>query len=270
METLDNVSYLRATEINAYLECPAKMMFQSIEKINAPNKIALAGGTAVHSALQVNYEQKIISREDLPAQDVADAFSDAYEKEIIYVDKADFDIEKPGSVKDSWLEVLKIYLKEVAPRIFPKKVEERVRFKLKGYQHGISCKLDIFDEYAVVVDHKTTSKPYKTTPENYKLQVGGAYALARKVISQTDSTQEAPKQSRIDYLVRRSPKNQVPHVRNIAVEIDTDYFLNVFEQVSNGVNSGIFPPNRQHLYCTKRFCKFWNNCELKFGGRVRE
>jgi hypothetical protein len=270
METINNINYIRATEINIYIECPAKMFFQSIEKVEVPNKIALAGGTAVHNALQINYSQKIETREDLPTENIIDAFSDSFDEEAANVDEADFEYEKPGTVKDSWIDLLKIYTKEVAPRIQPVKVEQRIKVKLKGYEFGLTGRLDIFDEYDVITDHKTTSKPYKETPENYKLQVGGAYPLLKKAISQTDKTEKPPQKARIDYLIRKSPKNNSPHIRHIAVDIDTNYFLNVFSHVSKGIKSEVFPPNRSHIYCTKRFCKFWNECEKKFGGKVRE
>jgi len=270
MEEINGVEYIRATEVNAYLECPSRFYFQAIEKVEVPNKIALAGGTAVHKALEVNFHQKIESREDLKIQEVNDVLSSEFDKEVENVDKADFEIEKPGKVKDDWIEVVGIYMKDTATRIFPSKVEERIKLKLKGYAYGLTGKIDVFDEYDVVTDHKTTSKPYKELPENYKLQVGGAYPLLRQGMAMTNQEEHKPKSSRIDYLIRRSPKNANPHVRNIAVEIDIDYFLNVFKQVTEGIKAEVFPPNRGHMYCTRRFCKFWQECEKKYKGRVRE
>lgn len=186
MESIDGNIYLRVTEINTYLECPAKLYFGSIEKIQSPNKIALAGGTAYHSALETNFVQKIQSRTDLPVSDIIDSFSGAYDKEIESVDKSDFEIEKPGAVKDNWIEVLRIYMKDVAYRIFPVAVERRLRVKLKGYKYGLTGKVDIKDEDSVIIDHKTTSKPFKTTPENYKIQVAEATACStRHYLKQT-------------------------------------------------------------------------------------
>ncbi len=270
MEKINGTEYLRVSEINSYLECPARFYFDSIEKIEVPNKIALAGGTAYHKALETNYVQKIESRTDLPVSDVIDAFSSSYDDEIEIVDKADFEIEKPGTVKDNWIEVLKIYMKDTAYRIFPVDVERRISAKLKNWKYGLTGKVDIKDEDAVIVDHKTTSKPYKSTPENYKLQCGGGYPLLDKILSLSDESHKQAKAARIDYNIRKSPKSPKAEVRNIAVDIDIPYFLNVFDQVQNGISAGVFPPNRQHIYCTKRFCKFWNECELKFKGKVRE
>ena len=270
MENIDGIDYLRVSEINSYLECPSKFYFQAIEKVETPNKIALAGGTAYHSALEVNYHQKIQSRTDLPIADVVDAFSSAYDKEVSNVDKVDFDIETPGQVKSAWIDVLKIYMKDVAYRIFPAAVERRIKVKLKGYAYGLTGKIDIKDEDAVIVDHKTTSKPYKNTPENYKIQVGGGYCLLDKALTSSDPNNMPTKSARIDYNIRKSPKSPRAEVRNIQVDIDIPYFLNVFEQVSNGISGGAFPPNRNFMYCTQRFCKFHHECTQKYGGKVRE
>jgi hypothetical protein len=270
METIKDFTYLRATEINTYLECPAKLFFQSIEKIIVPNKIALAGGSAVHSALSFNYKQKIESRTDIPLSDFIDSFSDSYNSEIENVDKVDFDYERPEKVKDSWIEVLNIYYKDIISRIQPVRVEQKIRVKLKNFIYGLMGTPDAYDEFATVIDHKTTSKPYKETPENYKLQVGGAYVVLEQALAQTNPEIKPPQKARIDYLIRRSPKSPVPSIRNIAVPIDTEYFLSTFNEVSKGIKGDVFPPNRSHIYCTKRFCKFWNECQKKYGGKVRE
>lgn len=264
------ITFVSATEINSFIECPARFMFNSIERIEVPNKIALAGGSSVHFALETNYLQKVQTREDLPVTDVLDAFSTKFDKEVEAVDKADFEVEDTGKVKDSWLEVVKLYQETTAYRIFPVSVEQRLKVSFKGYKYGITGKLDVYDEDCVVIDHKTTSKPYKQTPENYKLQVGGVYPLLRRAFAELNPGNKPPRASRIDYLVRRSPKSFKAEVRNISVPIDEKYFLNVFENVTAGIEAGAFVPNRGHIYCTRRFCKFWNECEKKFGGKVRE
>ncbi len=269
MQTINGIDYIRVSEINSYLECPAKFYFDSVEKIKVPNKIALAGGTAYHTALELNFTQKINSREDLPAEDVIECFSSAFDDEAAEVDKADFDIEKPGQVKDAWIEVLKIYMKDTAYRIFPIAVERRLAAKFKDFKYGLTGKIDIKDEDGVIVDHKTTSKPYKETPENYKLQVGGGYVLLENALSISDKSNTPVKSTRIDYNIRKSPKSNKAEVRHIQIDIDVDYFLAVFQNVSNGISANVFPPNRGHIYCTRRFCKFWNECEKKFYGKVR-
>lgn len=269
MQEIDGINYVRVSELNTFIECNAKFYFQSIERVEVPNKLSLAGGTSIHATLEKQYLHKLQTRENISVVEAKDVFSSRYDEEIERVDKSDFDFEKPGVVKDAWMEVLDIYFDKVAYRVFPVAVERKVKVKLKGIELGLTGTCDVKDEDGIIVDHKTTAKPYTQTPENYLLQVGGGYCLLDSVLPEKE--QIVPlKGARIDYLIRRSPKNKVPAVRHIEVPVDINYFVEVFKHTSKAITAGAFIPNRQHIYCSKRFCKFWNECEKKYKGKVKE
>jgi hypothetical protein len=262
--------YLRPSGINCFLECSAKYYFQNVEKIQTPNKLALAFGTSIHRTLQENFSQKITTREDIPLEQAKDIFSSVADEEFSQVDPMDFTEEKPGHVKDTGIELIEKYQKEHAYRIFPKRVEQKIEVKFKNYDYGLCGTIDLIDEDNVLIDHKTSSKDLKEIPESYKLQVGGAYPLLVKSLSASDSTIEPVKSARIDYLIRRSAKSSGTQIKPLEIQIDKQYFLNMFQTVGNAIQRGIFFPNRQHMFCTKRFCKYWKECEDKYKGRVRE
>jgi len=258
-----NIEYIRASSLNTYLECSAKFMFQNIEKVETGNKPALAFGTSIHKALETNFTQKIESRQDLPLEQIKEVFSNTLDVEFSNVDPLDFE-EKPGAYKDSGIELVTKYQKEHAYRIQPALVEKKIEVKFKGYEIGLSGTIDLVDEDGILVDHKTTSKQVTEIPQGYQLQVGGAYPLLYRAL-----TGKKLNGIRVDFLVRKSLKAHYNDVLPIGIEEDEQYFINVFNAVTSGIKNGVFAPNRQHMYCTKRFCKFAEICENRFKGKVR-
>lgn len=236
-------------------------MFQYIHKIEVPNKIPLAFGTATHSTLMRNYVQKVDTRSDLDVEVVKDIFSDEFEKEFQHVDKEDLKTADKG-IKDTGISLIEKYQTEVAPRIYPVHVEMRLRLKFKDYAFGLTGQIDIYDIYNRIVDHKTTGKKIKeVNPANYERQVGGFYALLLK------SAGKEVEKARIDYLGYSDNHVEIKHKD---VPIDTNHALKMFKTAADSIKAGNFIPNRNSFLCTKRFCKFWNECEKTFGGTVKQ
>ncbi len=44
----------------------------------------------------------------------------------------------------------------------------------------------------------------------------------------------------------------------------------IYPLVQEGMQSGLYFPNRQSLLCSRRQCAFWRECQREFGGSVRE
>jgi len=271
MQELDGVIYLRPSEINIYLDnCQAQYFFAAVEKVKVPNKLPLALGTATHRAFQKNFSEKVHTLKDLPVTDVMDAFSDAFEDELSSVDETDLKDTDKGKIKDNGLGLIKKYQKEVSPRIVPIAVEQRIRTTFSDpdnpeeiYKYGLTGQIDITDVNNIIVDHKTTSNPKtfkKDVNESYKKQVGGAYVILK------ESLGEEVKGVRVDML----KIDDVPGIRHINIDIDREHFLKMFFEASNGIDKGVFIPNRKSFLCTKRWCKFWNECEKRYGGIVKE
>ncbi len=259
------LEYIRASSISSYLECSAKFYFQNIANIRTPNKIALAFGSAIHNTLESNFKQKKETRVDLSLEEMRDIFSDRIDAEISEVDKSDFlNYESPKNLKDNGIELVEKYQNEHAYRIFPKLVEEKIEVKFDGYPYGLSGTVDLVDEDNVLIDHKTSGKDVKEVSESYRIQVFGAYPVLTEALLNHPVTY-----ARIDFLIRKSDKNMVTKIRPISTDIDKKYFFNVFTQVSSGIEKNIFIPNRNHMFCTKKWCKFAEVCVKEFGGKVK-
>ena len=70
--------HLSPSSITQYLKCSAQYMFK--KKLGPkPPGIALLYGKSVDNAINVDMEQKIVTRENLPSDDVKDAFVTEYD-----------------------------------------------------------------------------------------------------------------------------------------------------------------------------------------------
>jgi hypothetical protein len=251
---------IRVSSLNSFLDCSAKFGFQYIDKIQTPGRISLAFGTSIHAALKKNYAEKIFSRKDLTPDEVISEFSDSYDSEISNIEK--FADDEPTSfVKDAGVELLTKYQKDIAPRIQPKIVEQKISVNFADMPYQLTCTLDLIDEDEILVDHKTTRKRFKMIPSGYKRQISGYKFLANKINLNIKS-------QRIDLLTAKSADTNT-EIRHLQIETDETEFLKTFIVVSDAIKKGVFYPNRNSFLCNKKYCPFWNECEKKFGGTVK-
>jgi len=256
---IEDITYLRPTGINTYLECGAKFYFQEIEKLEVPNKAHLAFGTSIHKTLQENFAYKIETKKDLEVEEAKQIFSETFEREFENVDKIDLIEEKPGVIKDQGIKLIEKYQREVSPRIIPAAVEQKIKVKLKNYDYGLTGTIDLYDIDNQIIDHKTTSKKVNgTIPIGYQRQISAYVILEEAAGHKVDH-------ARIDFL-----KRDTTEIRHIAVNVDKEHFLKMFQVVGDAISKGIFIPNRSSYLCSKRFCKFYAECEKKFGGKIKD
>lgn len=252
---------IRVSSLNSFLDCSAKFNFQYIEKIPAPGRIALAFGTSIHAALKKNYADKIFSRKDLSLEEITSEFSDNYDAEIKTVDFCDPEEEPISFIKDAGIELLTKYQKDISPRIQPITVEQKISLTFDGMPFKLSGTLDLIDEDNILIDHKTTRKVFKQVPAGYIRQISGYKFLAASIKIKINN-------ARIDMLTAKSAVTNT-NIRHLHIETDEKEFLNTFIVVSDAINKGVFYPNRNSFLCNKKYCPFWNECEKKYGGKVK-
>lgn len=247
---------LRPSAINCYLQCSAKYMFQYVDKVKTGKSLALAFGSAVHKSIETNYTQKIESKTDLPMDEVVQTFADSFEEEKKEVDRIEI-LSDPES-KDIGIGLVKQYHQKVAPTLQPKAVEQKVEATFQGYEFGITGTLDLLTVKKSIHDHKTASKK-KSTPDASHVRQGSFYLLL------ANAAGEEVEEVNFDYLV----KTKSPQIYRETIQTDPKHALMMAQKVGEAAEKGVFMPNRDHNYCTKRFCSYWNECEKKFGGSVK-
>lgn len=246
-----NNNHLSITQIKMYLRCPLQYKFRYVDGLKIPPVSAITLGRSIHSALEINYSQKIKTKQDLPIHQVTDLFSDLWEsdvKETIFEED-----EKPGQVKDEGVGLITTYHNQISPTIQPKVVEKDFELSFQNVDYTLKGKLDLVDNQDIIIDHKTTKRSMPEENINTDLQLT-CYSLAyRHALGLKE------KALRFDVMVR-TKKPKVQQLTTQRTQADLDRFLKILAYVSKAIKTGIFYPN-ENYFCGicgyKELCKKW-------------
>ncbi len=249
-----NLAHISPTQINMFLRCPAQYYFRYCEGLILPPKSALTRGRAVHKGQEVNYRQKIETKQDLPAADVLDAVSTEFDARAQETEWAPD--ENPGKVKDESISLAGLYHQGIAPIVQPEFVEEEVFVEIGP---GLNLKgfIDVVQEGGIIRDTKTAARAPSADAMEKNLQLS-AYSLAyRALLGRPEAG------LRLDYLINtKTPK--VVTLEGERTEADIRRFAAIAEQISKAIQSGIFYPNQDNFLCNKNDCGYWDLCHKKF------
>jgi RecB family exonuclease len=246
---------LSPTQVRCFMDCPARWWFKYKLKLPDPPNGNLVLGRAVHWALTQNFAQKAETYEDLPLAGVLGLFREAWALER---DRAEFrDDEDPFQLALSGEALVMKYLDEVAPAVEPVAVEMHVEgeiglVRVQGF-------IDVLDVEGRIIDIKTAkASPSSIEPMN-RFQVATYRQLAPA----------ASGQGRIDTLV----KTKTPKIVLQPFEVtggDLRATQTIYAGASQAMKSDIHMPNRLSMFCSRRNCAYWRDCERDWGGEVPE
>ena len=257
-----------ASQLNMFMHCSAQYEFRYLDGLIQAPTSALARGKAYHTGLETNYRQKLVTRKDLEAEAVQQAYVDALEAEAMDVEWSSDEKAKgvrvvKGEMKDAGVKTLEVYLAEKAPSIQPTDVEAEVHLDVGGLD--VLGYVDLVDDEDVIHDHKFVSK----SPT--KSRINGEYIVSqREIIQGAIYLMARPETQGIEFdygVALKTPK--VVTVQADIGERDKRYVENLVGHVDNAINKGIFIPNRNAMMCSRRTCAYWDACEKRFGGRVK-
>lgn len=144
---------------------------------------ALVIGSGFHFAQEHNFRQKIDSFEDLPAEEVAQAFHHGWEREleryggvneVVWDDR-----EKPDTLRAKGEKLAVAYRVAVSPTLQPERVEhefllpvEGVPVPIKGFIDFVGERGTPFDDdfTELIVDYKTSAKSLRELKPEWGLQ----------------------------------------------------------------------------------------------------
>ncbi len=142
LETSDGHQHISASSLKMFVRCPEQFRRRYILGHKAPPSGAQLWGRADHKAVEVNYEQKISTMEDLPVAEVQERFATEVEQAIAGVDeeiswdgalfKEKTESQAIALVKDRGTALVGIYQQQIAPAIFPVTIEEEFLLPLNG------------------------------------------------------------------------------------------------------------------------------------------
>ena len=250
------VDYLSASQIGTFLTCPLAYKYMYVDGIKKSDaSVYLLYGKALHSALAVNFGQKIESKKDLDVDSVFGEFEKEFKKGLAK------GVDNPyGTSTDSMLaiaeNVLGDYLKFKAPTIQPKLVEYEFKVKLKKYPVILYGFIDLITEDDQIIDFKTVGKSTKGNwtqdVVNNNLQLT-TYAVAFR---KTFDRQE--KCLRIDLI----PREVNPMFKTIETTRSQEQVVSLLElanKIEQIITLGVFFPNLTQ--CVG--CSFRDTCKKR-------
>jgi CRISPR/Cas system-associated exonuclease Cas4 (RecB family) len=207
-------------------------------------------GKAIHKGIELNYQQKIETHEDLPVNDVVDMAVAAFEDESEDVDW-DKEDELEGQAKDAVAVMTESYQCELAPKIQPIAAEKKFLMEIGDIKVvGI---IDVITERGVR-DTKTTTRAPQMDAAYKSLQLA-CYSLAYR-----NMYDKAPEELTLDYIVNKKSV-AVTTVRYQYPSVSMEnVFINVAKSVHTAITHDVFHPNIDGWHCSSKWCGYYNIC----------
>jgi hypothetical protein len=246
---------LSPSQCNAYLECGAKWYFKYFRNLPDVTDAKRALGKAVHKTIGGNFRQKMETKRDLAREELLEAFALAWKQEAEQARFAEGDdqaeLERTGTV------LVQKYLVEAAPAIMPIAVEHQVSGEIAGVK--VRGYVDLMDSNGRIIDLKTSSKKPTEIMPDYRRQVATYTQLmpgaSGKVTVQTLVKTKTPQ------LIEQNLTVGSEDVRHIEV---------IYPLAQEAMRSGLYVPNRNSMFCSKKSCAYWKACQEEYGGEVAE
>ena len=255
MSTIEGGPILSPSQIRSFMDCHARWWFKYVLGHPDPPNGNLILGRAVHAALAQNFAQKIETYEDLPHAGVLALFREAWALER---DQIEFrDEEDPSQLARAGEALVMKYLDEVAPAIEPAAVEFRVEGEIAGVR--VQGFIDVLDVNGRIIDIKTARATPGSVEPMHRFQI----ATYRQL------TPAASGKGRLDTLVKTNTPKIVLQSFDIT-ENDLRATQTIYARASQAMRSEHYMPNRLSMFCSRRNCAYWRNCEEEWGGEVPE
>ncbi len=250
----DPAPVLSPSQVRCFFDCQARWWFKYGLHLPERKNSSLALGLAVHQALEVNFREKIETREDLETAGVVCVFRDAWMEQVPQtVFTAD---ESQGDLRRTGERLVSKYMDEVAPTVEPAAVELDVQGEISGV--AVRGRVDVLDVEGRLIDFKTASRRPSSVSPDYAFQLATYQQI----------TPGASGEVRIDSLVKTQTVQIVQQAYTVG-DADVRATQVLYPMAQKAMGSGMYCPNRQSMLCSQKHCSFWRECEEEFGGRVR-
>jgi hypothetical protein len=246
---------LSPSQVNCFLDCPAKWCFRYLIERPETKSGALAVGDAVHATIHSALATKLVERHEPEPEDVREAYAVAWAEALSDAEfRDDEDAEDLARLGELLVEK---YLAEAVPQIEPARLEHPVEGEIAGVK--VRGRIDILDVHGQIIDVKTAGKKPGSVPADHLLQLVTYDLLCP----------ESRGRARLDTLVKAKTIQYVPQSIEIGPD-DVEYAETLYPLVQLAMRDGVFYPRRDHCICSRKHCSFWRDCEKEYGGKVKE
>ncbi len=238
----DPAPVLSPSQVRCFFDCQARWWFKYGLHLPERKNSSLALGLAVHQALEVNFREKIETREDLETAGVVCVFREAWMEQVPQtVFTAD---ESQGDLRRTGERLVSKYMDEVAQTVEPAAVELDVQGEISGV--AVRGRVDVLDVEGRLIDFKTASRRPSSVSPDYAFQLATYQQI----------TPGASGEVRIDSLVKTQTVQIVQQAYTVG-DADVRATQVLYPMAQKAMGSGMYCPNRQSMLCSQKHCSFW-------------
>ena len=242
--------HLSYTSLQQYLTCPRQWRYERVDGVKKPVSGALFLGSTIHSALAYHFKNSPFLEQTLlffqRVWEGRSALTEGSWNGFIEWERSEQDL------KDLGLELLQLYLKEVAPKLKPVLVEQEFTRNINGVP--FVGRLDLIDQSGRVIDYKVKGR-FWADPK----------VRARELALDLQPTAYAyllggPIEFRYDFLL----KTKIPSLQFQTVRVNRekmDWFGNeLLPSIVDSILKGTFFCNPTTWHCSEAWCPYWKIC----------
>ncbi len=263
--------FLSPTRLRTYDTCPLQYRYRYLDRLPTPFTPRSLLGDAIHRTLEANFTEKKQTRKDLSLEAATEVFEAGWEEELPVGAPEGDDASAWAQAYDDGLRLLDFYLETIAPGVTPHLVEHRFRFEVPGLDLPVVGTVDLIDQNGVVIDHKTSQRPYDSNYLAADLQLicyaigyGAFRAGSRLQPGRLPSAYFVP-DVRVDVLVTTDPPTHQQLQATYADE-QLQQFVDRSQAVVRGIRTEAFPAfwkmpgrTRDEAVCAR--CPFSPECD---------
>ncbi|MDW7774581.1 MAG: hypothetical protein SCH71_16995 [Desulfobulbaceae bacterium] len=254
------ISSINQTLLNSWGMCGERVRRRWIENEVIPPGIAAKIGTGVHKGAEINHLAKMQTGKDEPLDVVTDAARDGYIESLesgVFFSHEELPRARTVIAEgvDTVVSFAKLYHSEMAPRIQPALVEEKILMEVDDLPIPFSGIVDVYTTDKILPDIKTAGKSWSQADADSKLQP----TLYRELIK--FKTGEYPDKITFELFIKtKTPKHALLETTRTRED-----FICLKRRASlmiQSINAGIFPPAEPgHWCCSPRWCGYFYTCK---------
>ena len=252
--------------LGMFLRCAHQFERRYIQGEIIPPGIAARRGSAIHKAAQINHEQKLHTKEDLPAGDLQDAARDHYvnliREEGVFIPKdriSEKDQLLAGGL-DAAVRLTKLYRHSLAPAIQPILVEEKLTMDA-NLDLPIQGTIDVLTTDNWLPDLKTADKSKGAGEAHHSLQLTFYAGLVAQ------HTGKWPERISLEVLVN----HKEPKLQSLPTKRRPEDWGNLMLRIQlmlAQIRAGLFPPCDPGAWvCSPNWCGYFWTCKYSIKRR---
>jgi hypothetical protein len=252
--------YLSQSMINSWMMCPERFRRRYCEDEIIPPGIAARIGTGFHKGAELNHKAKLVTGKDEPLDVIQDAARDGYVQAV--QEGVFFSPEEAPSAQlqltqgvDTVVSLAECYYQELAPQIYPAKVEAVLYMDIPTVDLPLRGTIDVLTTDHWLPDLKTASRKWSQSKADTSVQA----TLYRELVRTETGT--PPKKISFEVFVKNS---KGPEHQSVETMREDDDFLALSQRIAvmmSMIQAGAFPPAAADAWmCQPKWCGYFWTC----------